>query len=102
MVLSSGVTPAAVIRTSTLPSALRGRGASTSFRPPYPVNDSARMARIIVELMVFSFSCWAKRAAIDTSSFCFLAHGPFAGGRVQVGVDRLRDVFADSAYKSVS
>ena len=33
---------------------------------------------------------------------CLLAHGPFAGGGVQVGVDRLRDVSADSAYKSVS
>src|SRR5437879_13179112 len=46
MVLSSGVTPAAVIRTSTLPSARRGLGTSTSFSPPYPVNDSARIALI--------------------------------------------------------
>src|SRR6266446_726088 len=81
IVWSSGVTPAAVMRTSALPSALRGRGASTSFRPAYPVNDSARMALIIAELMVFSFSCWAKRAAIDTSS--------------------LRDVSPESAYNSV-
>src|SRR5437867_336354 len=48
MVWSSGVTPAAVIRTSTLPSARRGLGTSTSFSPPYPVNDSARMALIMI------------------------------------------------------
>src|SRR5712664_2344008 len=47
MVWSSGVTPAAVIRTSTLPSARRGLGTSTSFSPPYPVNDSARIALIV-------------------------------------------------------
>src|SRR3979490_728401 len=29
------------------PSARRGLGTSTSFRPPYPVNDSARMALIV-------------------------------------------------------
>src|SRR5712664_805073 len=46
MVWSSGVTPAAVTRTSTLPSAPRGLCTSTSFRPPYPVKDSARMALI--------------------------------------------------------
>src|SRR5204863_7869593 len=78
-----------MMRTRTLPSAARGLGASTSFRPPYPVNDSARMALIIAELMVFSFPCWAKWAAID-------------GGKVQVGVDRLRDGSAHAAYKSVS
>jgi hypothetical protein len=33
---------------------------------------------------------------------CLAADGPFAGGRVQVGVDRLRDGSAGSAYKSVS
>src|SRR6267143_4825504 len=60
IVWSSGVTPAAVMRTSTLPSALRGRGASTSFRPSYPVNDSARIVLIIAELMVFSFSCFGR------------------------------------------
>src|SRR2546426_492832 len=48
MVWSSGVTPAAVIRTSTLPSARRGLGTSTSFSPPYPVNDSARIALIMI------------------------------------------------------
>src|SRR5215813_11812596 len=47
MVWSSGVTPAAVIRTRTLPSARRGLGTSTSFRPPYPLNGSARMALIM-------------------------------------------------------
>src|SRR5262245_18284099 len=47
MVWSSGVTPAAVIRTRTLPSAKLGLGTSTSFRLAYPVNDSARMALII-------------------------------------------------------
>src|SRR5260370_25070134 len=47
MVWSRGVTPAAVIRTSTLPSARRGLGTSTSFSPPYPVNDSARIALIM-------------------------------------------------------
>src|SRR5271165_3049175 len=47
MVWSSGVTLAAVTRTSTLPSTPRGLGTSTSFRPPYPVKDSARMALII-------------------------------------------------------
>ena len=36
MVWSSGVTPAAVTRTSTLPSALRGLGTSTSFRARTP------------------------------------------------------------------
>src|SRR5439155_25616902 len=48
MVWSSGVMPAAVIRTSTLPSARRGLGTSTSFSPPYPVNDSARIALIMI------------------------------------------------------
>src|SRR5262245_27565067 len=47
MVWSSGVTPAAVIRTRTLPSAKLDRGTSTSFRLAYPVNDSARMALIM-------------------------------------------------------
>src|SRR5437879_4037537 len=51
MVWSSGVTPAAVIRTSTLPSARRGLGTSTSFSPPYPVNDSARIALIMMRAM---------------------------------------------------
>src|SRR2546422_1708996 len=46
MVWSSGLTPAAIIRTSTLPAANVGLGTSTSFRPPYPVNDSARIALI--------------------------------------------------------
>src|ERR1700730_14471550 len=44
MVWSSGVTPAAVMRTRTRPSPGVGLGTSTSFRPPYPVNDSARIA----------------------------------------------------------
>src|SRR6266446_6922104 len=69
MVWSSGVTPAAVMRTSTLPSALRGRGASTSFRPPYPVNDSARMVLIIAELMVFSFSCLGEKRPLTLPRF---------------------------------
>src|SRR5437016_14534349 len=47
MVWSSGVTPAAVSRTSTLPSARGGLGTSTSFSAPYPVNDSARIALIM-------------------------------------------------------
>src|SRR2546427_12352386 len=46
MVWSAGLTPAAIIRTSTLPAANVGLGTSTSFRPPYPVNDSARIALI--------------------------------------------------------
>src|SRR2546428_6357887 len=46
MVWSSGVTPAAVMRTRTRPSATTGLGRSTSFKSPYPVNDSARMALI--------------------------------------------------------
>src|SRR5258705_13062200 len=46
MVWSSGVTPAAVRRTRTRPSATTGLGRSTSFKPPYPVNESARMALI--------------------------------------------------------
>src|SRR5437016_8231241 len=44
MVWSSGVTPAAVRWTRTRPSTNVGLGTSTSFRPPYPVNDSARIA----------------------------------------------------------
>src|SRR3989442_2457432 len=47
MVWSSGLTPAALIRTRILPAAGRGPGTSTSFRAPYPVNDSARIALII-------------------------------------------------------
>src|ERR1700682_978275 len=47
MVWSSGLTPAALIRTSILPAAAPGLGTSTSFRAPYPVNDSARIALII-------------------------------------------------------
>src|SRR6266404_5927558 len=47
MVWSSGLTPAALIRTRILPAVTRGRGTSTSFRAPYPVNDSARIALIL-------------------------------------------------------
>src|SRR2546427_8837930 len=46
MVWSRGLTPAAVIRTSTLPAANVGLGTSTSFRPPYPLKDSALIAFI--------------------------------------------------------
>src|SRR5712675_393867 len=52
MVWSSGLTPAAVIRTSILPAGTRGVGTSTSFRAPYPVNDSARIALIMLLLML--------------------------------------------------
>jgi len=36
MVWSSGLTPAAVIRTRIRPAGTRGLGTSTSFRAPYP------------------------------------------------------------------
>src|SRR5712691_1568822 len=42
-----GCAPAALIRTSILPAVTRGLGTSTSFRAPYPVNDSAHIALII-------------------------------------------------------
>src|SRR3981189_1149403 len=52
MVWSSGLTPAAVIRTRILPAVTRGLGTSTSFKAAYPVNDSARIALIIALLML--------------------------------------------------
>src|SRR5438876_11549061 len=79
MVWSSGVTPAAVIRTSTLPSARRGLGTSTNFSPPYPVNDSARIALIII-------SPFLPFATADVSPRC---HGndrlAYAGSRFSGG-----------------
>jgi hypothetical protein len=55
MVWSSGVTPAAVIRTRTLPSAKIGFGTSTSFRPLYPVAvDSTQVFATMPTRMMFS------------------------------------------------
>src|SRR5712664_3674734 len=79
MVWSRGVTPAAVIRTSTLPSARRGLGTSTSFSPPYPVNDSARIALITTPpfLAFATADVSPRRHGSDRSAY--------AGSRVSVG-----------------
>src|SRR6266478_8203466 len=52
MVCSRGVTPAAVMRSRTLPSETAGFGRSTSVNPAYPLNCSALIARILVLLFV--------------------------------------------------
>src|SRR5206468_7769924 len=78
-VWSSGVTPAAVIRTSTLPSARRGLGTSTSFSSPYPVNDSARIALIMT-------SPFLPFATADVSPRCRgNDRSAYAGSRCSVG-----------------
>src|SRR6267143_4029727 len=57
IVWSSGLTPAAVIRTRILPSVTRVLGTSTSFRAPYPVNDSARIAHDLLPPGLGSVVC---------------------------------------------
>ncbi len=47
--------PAAVTRMSTLPLGRVGFGISTSFRPLYPTNDSARIAPVIIPPKLRSF-----------------------------------------------
>src|SRR2546429_7057070 len=80
MVWSSGVTPAAVIRTSTLPSARRGLGTSTSFSPPYPVNDFARIALIMISpFLPFATADVSRRHGNDRSAY---AGSRFSGGDV--------------------
>src|SRR5882672_9708610 len=64
IVWSSGVTPAAVTRTSTFPYEAAGFGISAGFNASYPLNFSALMARILVFfiLVLDDFGCYPKLA----------------------------------------